>query len=299
MKKYVVRLILCFLLLVCLVLSTTFVHLKMDSFVAETMPIKETMVPLQMNFIVDLTQKNTTPQKDNNSLVPIYNDKYTKPVTSTDPSDATDPTVATNPDGSTNPTEETNPGETTAPTTTTTAVTTAPTGPSATGVTETSAPPTTAPTTVPPTTEPAPEGTLAPATLFYDAEGNALSIESFKDKPVVLCYWGSWASGSEDTLNLMQEIYDLYSDRLSVVAVNLSASSKESREAADAYWAEKGYSFPTYYDNDRACQNAYGIETVPTTFFLQEDCWAVAYFTGKLTRYGARIGLGCILTPEA
>ena len=114
---------------------------------------------------------------------------------------------------------------------------------------------------------------------------------------MVLFFWASWASNSTESLNLLQQAYNRYSDQAYFVVVNLTTTPRETREAADAYWAATSYSFPTYYDLDGSCRAAFRVDTVPTTFFMKEENLALAYFKGNLTRYGLSVGLDCIL-PE-
>lgn len=278
MKKYILRLCLCVVLLAGIVLLAMLIRSKVDGIVKSKLPEQETKV----------------------SATTAPTEKGTKPTEEGDSSGFTAPSEIVDPSESSQPTEE---GETTAPTTettTTTAPTTGTTGPTTSTTAPTTATTATTATTTPTTapTTPKPNGQTAPDVTFYDSQGNPVSVSAFKDKPMVLCFWASWATGSKDTLDLLQAAYNKYGDRVSFVVVNLTTTPRETREAADAYWASTSYSFPTYYDLDGACRAAYKADTVPTTFFMKEEHFALAYCKGKLTKFGLSVGLELILPEE-
>lgn len=263
MKKNILRLCLCAVLLAGIVLLALLIRSKVDGFVKSKLPEQETKISATTSPTDTTADKPTNPTGGNEG--------QTDPSGFTNPSEIIDPSEGTTPSESTEPTTGTNPSTT--PTT-----------------------PTTEPATQP--TTPPPSGQTAPAVTFYDSQGNPLSVAAFTDKPVVLCFWASWATGSKDTLDLLQAAYNKYGDQVYFVVVNLTTTPRETKEAAEAYWATTSYSFPTYYDLDGTCRAAYKADTVPTTFFMKEDNLALAYFKGKLTKFGLSVGLECIL-PEA
>lgn len=303
MKKYVLRLGLCAGLLAVLLLITMLIHNSMDEYVVSKQPNQSTTVEapptVTMSDLAELdneedeqedpsnTTQTTTPGTNTETTTPETNTETTTPGTNTETTTPETNTETTTPETNT---ETSTPGtntETTTPETTTPETTTP----------ETTTPETTTPeTTTPPAEEQKkPQGQAAPVVTFYNAAGNAITVESFRDKPVVLCYWASWATGSDDTLDLIAKYYAEYSDKVHFVVINLTNSEKETREAADAFLADKNYPFPIYYDTDGVCRTSYSVNTVPTTFFLEDDAYAVAYSKGKLTKRVLLAGIEYIL----
>lgn len=266
MKKYIIRLAICLILLIGLLFLAMVIRNKVDQFVDNKVPVQDTTVTLDTGAFIVITDPSSLEESEgsgngNNSGNGGNSGGNTTPSSSTEPS---------NPNDSTNPstgTDATNPSST-SPTSTT-------------------------PTTVPTTT--APKGQTVPPIVFYTRDDGAVTLEIYKDKPVIVCLWASWATGSEATLDLLEEAYNLHSDKLYVVAINLTSSARETKEDAQAFWDSHNYSFPTYYDNDGTCQALFEVNTVPTTFFLRENNRAIAYFKGKITRYGLRLGLDALL----
>ena len=274
MKKYILRLGICAGLLAVLLLLTMLIHNGMDAFVVSRQPNQSTTVEAPPTVTMsDLTDLDDETDEDQQKA-PDDTTQTTTPGTTTTPETTTPETT----------TPETTTPETTTPETTTPGTTTTP---------ETTTPE----TTTPPVEDEKkkPQGQDAPVVTFYNAAGNAVTIESFRDKPVVLCYWASWATGSDDTLDLINQYYAEYSEKVHFVVINLTNAEKETREAADAYLAEKNYAFPVYYDTDGVCRTSYSVNTVPTTFFLEDDAYAVAYSKGKLTKRVLLAGIEYIL----
>ena len=293
MKKYILRLGLCAGLLAVLLLITMLIHNSMDDYVVSKQPNQSTTVQapptVTMSDLAELDNETEEEEQEN----PSDTTQTTTPGTTT---------PGTTTPGTTTPettTPETTTPETTTPETTTPETTTPETTTPETTTPETTTPPAT--TTTPETTTPPaeeqkkPQGQAAPVVTFYNAAGNAITVESFRDKPVVLCYWASWATGSADTLDLIAKYYAEYSDKVHFVVINLTNSEKETREAADAFLADKNYPFPIYYDTDGVCRTSYAVNTVPTTFFLEDDAYAVAYSKGKLTKRVLLAGIAYIL----
>ena len=293
MKKYILRLGICAGLLTVLLLLTMLIHNSMDDYVVSKQPNQSTTVEapptVTMSDLTELDNEIDEEEQEN----PANTTQTTTPETTTP--ETTTPETTT--PGTTTP-GTTTPGTTTPGTTTpetTTPETTTPTPPPATTTPETTTPETTTPTTPPAEEQKKPQGQAAPVVAFYNAAGNAITIESFRDKPVVLCYWASWATGSTDTLDVLSKYYAEYSEKVHFVVINLTNAEKETRESADAFLADKNYPFPIYYDTDGVCRTSYAVNTVPTTFFLEDDAYAVAYSKGKLTKRVLLAGIEYIL----
>jgi len=47
-------------------------------------------------------------------------------------------------------------------------------------------------------------------------------------------------------------MYERYGDQIHFVLLNMNEPGKETKETADQYIKEKGYTFPYYYDEDQS-----------------------------------------------
>ena len=294
MKKNILLLCLCAVALVGLLFLTKAIHDGMDDYVIKKNPVaapqqqNEPLFQLSDDTMIEINdteEEETTVENEDGSTT------TTKPDGTTVTTNPDGSTVTTNPDGST---------VTTKPDGTTT--TTPPTETNQETNQETNTETTQKPTPEPqkPSTTPTkkPIGQKAPAVTFYDGSGNAVTLEAFKDKPVVLCFWASWATASESTLNLLAEQYVNYSQDVYFVVVCITDGTKETRETADAFLADKSYPFPVYYDLDGVCHASYKVSTKPTTFFLKKDNLAYAYNKGALTKMILTTGIDYVLPPK-
>lgn len=58
--------------------------------------------------------------------------------------------------------------------------------------------------------------------------------------------------------------------------VNMTDGSRETLESAQAYLEETGISTPAYFDTSYSAAIAYGVTSLPTTYFIDAQGGAVA-----------------------
>ena len=135
------------------------------------------------------------------------------------------------------------------------------------------------------------EGSEAPNFTVTDAQGNPVTLEQLRGKPVILHFWASWAGSNTRELDMFQRAYDQYKDTVHFVIVNTTSDSRETREQADAVLSERGYTFPAYYDLDASAANSYSVIQLPTTFFIDANGKAIAYAASEINRGNLDLGL--------
>ena len=55
---------------------------------------------------------------------------------------------------------------------------------------------------------------------------------------------------------------------LPVFLLNMNEPGKETKESADRYIKEKGYTFPYYYDEDQSAADLLQVQTIPSMYFV-------------------------------
>lgn len=141
-------------------------------------------------------------------------------------------------------------------------------------------------TTQPVETEEPTEETRGPAPEFvvYDSKGKQVTLAQFRGKPVVLTFWASWRNDCKEQMPILQAAYEDYKDTVHFLFVNVPDGLRETRETADAFLEERGYTFPVYYDTDGTASVNYDVQNMPSTYFIDAQGRAMGYANGKISR---------------
>ena len=156
-----------------------------------------------------------------------------------------------------------------------------------------------------PTATPDPDATPTPAPVIIrstrdDDEGPAtefemtlLSGEGFvlsdlKRSVVVLNFWASWCVPCRQEMPAFELIYQEYKDR-DVVFVGVAYADTEPE--ARAFAEQVGVSYPLGMDVTDEISESYGIQALPTTFFIDREGIITKKITGLATEGLLRIFL--------
>ena len=70
-------------------------------------------------------------------------------------------------------------------------------------------------------------------------------------------------------------------DEINFLMVNMT-TGRETLESAKNFIAEKEYTFPVFYDTRSDAAATYGAYSLPTTYFIDAEGYAVAQATGAI-----------------
>jgi cytochrome c biogenesis protein CcmG/thiol:disulfide interchange protein DsbE len=127
------------------------------------------------------------------------------------------------------------------------------------------------------------ESTPAADFVVVDAQGNEVSLSSFRGKPVVVNFWTSWCTYCKQEIPDFQNAYDAYGDRVEFMMVNSTSDSQETLKKAQAYLDEGGYTFPCYFDTTGQAVQAYQLQGYPTTYVIDAQGNIATYSIGAMT----------------
>lgn len=105
--------------------------------------------------------------------------------------------------------------------------------------------------------------------LIYveDKDGNTIRLSDFLGKPVIVNFWASWCGPCQSEMPDFDTFYTEYGDDIVFMMVNLTDGSRETKESAQKFIDENGYSFPVYFDTDLNGASTYGASSIPATYF--------------------------------
>ncbi len=139
-----------------------------------------------------------------------------------------------------------------------------------------------------------PEKVFAPDFTVYDAEGNPLTLSSLRGKPVIVNFWASWCSPCKAEMPDFEDAYKTYGEDIQFLIINMTDGERETVDIAKAYVDGMGYTFPVYYDTALSAAYAYGVYSIPATYFINAEGYCIAYANSMLDLETLERGIGMI-----
>lgn len=137
----------------------------------------------------------------------------------------------------------------------------------------------------------------APDFIVYDAQGNEVRLSDYFGKPIVLNFWASWCGPCQSEMPDFHEKYLQLGEDIHFLMVNMTDGSRETIESAAAFIAENEYTFPVLYDTQSSAALTYGAYSLPTTFFIDAEGYAIAQATGAIDAETLQRGIDMITAP--
>ncbi len=119
----------------------------------------------------------------------------------------------------------------------------------------------------------------APAFTTSLFDGGELALSDLEGRPVVINFWASWCAPCRDEAIPLERAWLAYRER-DVVFVGID--TQDTEDAARAYLAEFGITYPNGRDEDGRISIEYGIVGLPATFFIDRKGIVVSRWVGAI-----------------
>lgn len=103
-----------------------------------------------------------------------------------------------------------------------------------------------------------------------DLEGNAVDVNKFKNKVLVIDFWATWCKPCLEFFPDLQNIYEKYEDNPDVEFLILNSGWQNTLEKAKTFRNNNDYSFPYYFDKNSSTTEAFNVRGLPTTIFIDK-----------------------------
>ena len=111
-------------------------------------------------------------------------------------------------------------------------------------------------------------GQPAPDFQLQNLDGQSVSLNDLKGKPVLLNFWSTRCPPCVAEMPYLQEIYDEWSGKgLMLLAIN----GGESSSTVKGFMQNHNLSLPVLLDTELVAVQRYNIVGIPTTFFIDKD----------------------------
>jgi cytochrome c biogenesis protein CcmG, thiol:disulfide interchange protein DsbE len=112
-------------------------------------------------------------------------------------------------------------------------------------------------------------GSTAPDFVLPALDGGEdIRLADFRGRPVIVNFWASWCNPCRDEFPLLKNALDDHrADRLAVIGVTYRDIPNDSRDFVKRMKA----GWPQAVDDDRAVAEAFGVRSIPITFFVRPD----------------------------
>lgn len=110
----------------------------------------------------------------------------------------------------------------------------------------------------------------APDFTLTDMNGKQVRLSDLRGQKVLINFWTTWCKYCREEMPVLQKFYEQTKDKnWQVLMVNITSSERNLSDVEN-YLKENQFTFPVLLDKDGSVAAIYGINSIPTSFILNE-----------------------------
>ena len=117
----------------------------------------------------------------------------------------------------------------------------------------------------------------------WDGRTVTLSALLREKQMVLINFWATWCGPCQSEMPAFDDAWKEYGDRVAFMMVDLTDGSRDTVDSAKAFIADKGYSFPVYFDTEYSGARTYGVSSIPATVLVDGDGYVVSTHVGAMS----------------
>ncbi len=121
-------------------------------------------------------------------------------------------------------------------------------------------------------------GRVAPDFTLQALDGSAFRLSEQRGKPVVLNFWATWCGPCQNELPAIQKAAEHFGDDVVFVGVDQG----EKAEVVQSFVDKLGLTFTIPMDADGTIGYNYGVQGLPTTFFIDRNGVVQSLWMGEM-----------------
>jgi peroxiredoxin len=136
------------------------------------------------------------------------------------------------------------------------------------------------------------EGKPAPNFTLVDLQGRKVSLADYKGKAVLVNFWATWCAPCKVEIPWFTKLHDQYAAKgFEILGVSNDDLDKddqpklrEEKAAIGKFVADMHMNYPVLLDADSIAQHYGGVDSLPTSFFVDRNGVVVAQTIGLVSR---------------
>lgn len=123
------------------------------------------------------------------------------------------------------------------------------------------------------------KGDTAPDFILKNLDGEKVHLKDYRGQGVLLNFWGTWCGPCKEEMPYLNHIHQKNAVKgVKILAIDVG----ESRYQVNNFVERYDLKFPIILDKDREATEAYNIDPMPTTFFIDKNGKVVKKVKGQM-----------------